>query len=35
VPAGVSPVFHNKNILVSNAELYEQALRLLQQADSA
>jgi myo-inositol-1(or 4)-monophosphatase len=35
VPAGVNPVFHNKNILVSNAELYEQARRLLQQADSA
>ncbi len=35
VPAGVSAVFHNKNILVSNAVLFEQARLLLQQADSA
>jgi myo-inositol-1(or 4)-monophosphatase len=33
VPEGVSPVFHNKNILVSNPVLFDQALVLLQQAD--
>jgi myo-inositol-1(or 4)-monophosphatase len=33
VPAGVSAEFHNKNILVSNAVLFDQALQLLQQAD--
>lgn len=33
VPQGINPVFHNKNILVSNDVLFEQALVLLQQAD--
>lgn len=35
VPEGVSPVFHNKNILVSNPVLFDQALVLLQQADKS
>ena len=33
VPAGISPEFHNQNILVSNPVLFEQALALLQRAD--
>ncbi|HLT64160.1 MAG TPA: inositol monophosphatase family protein [Pseudohongiella sp.] len=33
VPEGVSPEFHNQNILVANAALFEQAAALLQQAD--
>lgn len=33
VPAGISPEFHNQNILVSNPVLFEQAQALLQQAD--
>lgn len=32
VPEGGSPVFHNENILVANAELYDLALELLAQA---
>lgn len=35
LPTGVSPVFHNKNILVSNAVLFDQARVLLQRADAA
>lgn len=33
VPEGVSPVFHNKNILVSNDTLYTKAKELLLQAE--
>lgn len=35
VPEGVSPVLHNKNILVSNADLFAKTLTLLQQADAS
>ncbi len=34
VPAGINPVFHNKNILVANPQLYPQLLALLQKADA-
>lgn len=35
VPEGVSPVFHNKDILVSNPALFDPVCTLLQQADRA